>query len=714
MGRFTKRAIVATVAMALASASPAFGDDSLGVDIEDLPPLPEDEVADQQVLDRALERGTQVDEYVVLGASKREQSLGDVASAVTVITGTQLRRFGHRNLAEALRTVVGVYITDDRMIERVGIRGVQILGDPNTRILVLIDGATVNEPWRQYVSAGYALPVHIDDVARIEVIRGPVSSVYGTNAFLGIINIVTLGAGEDGVHVFERMGASTYGGADLVAGFGYGAVDRRVRGTVSYGSPGAEAIDMGAFRTEADGQSTLSGALSVDYDRLFFQARAVRRARELPGAPYNSATGSGDNGNVDLHVLAEVGYTQDLTDAVELTSRAYVNRYRFENTLEFDGGTGFDSVGDALWYGAELRALAELLDAERLSATVGASTEFNQTESSSFYTSTPGDAHDVDTDFNIAGVYAELSSSPLSWIAATVGLRYDQNSIFENNLSTRAALFVRRDRSYGLKLLYAEGFRNPSIFEAFYEDADDDDPGVAPGPRYRQSGQDLFPELITSYEVVGWIRPEPGANIRVSAWRWDLERLIEKRRVLDPTFNPPRPRLQFHNIFRLRSQGVEVEGRYRDATGWLAFANATVAIVERNPDILAEDAENSPVFTANAGVSSPLIRELFHASTELAFVGARDTRDDGVTTDPYLLWNAVLHAPDFRAKWDLTFGIRNILGIREQVPAQIDYDRVDYNTNDPTRTDIFVIPGAGREVFVRVGYRGSFLPESAN
>jgi iron complex outermembrane receptor protein len=706
--------IVAMCAIAVAAVSPAFADEPLGVDVDDLPPLPEDETADQQVLERALERGTQVEDTVVLGASKREQSLGDVASAVTVITGTQLRRFGHRTVAEALRTVVGVYITDDRMMERVGIRGVQILGDPNTRILVLIDGSTVNEPWRQYVSTGHALPVHIDDVARIEVIRGPVSSIYGTNAFLGIINIVTMGADEEGAHVFARGSGSSDIGFDTVAGFGYGAVDRRVRGSVSFTSPGGESIGIGdSFETNADDQNALTGALSVHYDRLFFQARAVRRARELPGAPYNSAIGSHDNRNVDSHVLGEVGYTQDLTESVELTTRAYVSRYRFENTLEFDGGDGFDSIGDALWYGAELRALSELLDDDRLSATVGASTEFNQTESSAFYTSTPGQAFEVDTDFNIAGVYAELSSSPLSWLAGTVGLRYDQSSIFENNLSTRAALFLRRDTSYGVKLLYAEGFRNPSIFEAFYEDGADDDPGTAPGPRYRQSGQDLFPELITSYEVVGWLRPAPGTNLRVSAWRWDLERLIEKRRVLDPTFNPPRPRLQFHNIFRLRSQGLEIEGSYRDAAGWLGFANATIAIVERNPDILAEDAENAPVFTANAGVSSPLIRELFHASTEVAFVGPRDTRDVGVTTDPFLLWNAVLHAPEVRDNWDITLGVRNILGIREQVPAQIDYDRVDYNTNDPTRTDIFLIPGAGREFFVRVGYRGSFVPSAA-
>src|SRR5204863_9999433 len=111
------------------------------IDYRDLPPLP-DVVLDESVSSLSVIAATQAEEDTVVGAAKREQSLGNVASAVTVISGDRLRRFGYRTVAEALRAVAGVHIVDDHLTDRVGIRGLQILGDFNTRILVLVDGAT--------------------------------------------------------------------------------------------------------------------------------------------------------------------------------------------------------------------------------------------------------------------------------------------------------------------------------------------------------------------------------------------------------------------------------------------------------------------------------------------------------------------------------------------------------------------------------------------
>ena len=116
------------------------------------------------------------EEDVVVGAAKREQSLGNVASAVTVISGDRIRRFGYRTVGEAVAAVAGAYLEDNRLSRTLGIRGINILGDFNTRILVLVDGATVNEAWGPFAGLGFDALVSIDDIARIEVIRGPVSS----------------------------------------------------------------------------------------------------------------------------------------------------------------------------------------------------------------------------------------------------------------------------------------------------------------------------------------------------------------------------------------------------------------------------------------------------------------------------------------------------------------------------------------------------------
>src|SRR5690606_22431651 len=100
-----------------------------------------------------------------------------------------------------------------------------------------------------------------------------------------------------------------------------------------------------------------------------------------------------------------------------------------------------------------------------LDITTGVSYEQTSTRSSA---STKPD--ESATDFNIAGVYFEATSEPVPWFAATAGARFDRNSEFTNELSPRAAVFLRKGESYGLKLLYAAGFRNPSILEAYYDD----------------------------------------------------------------------------------------------------------------------------------------------------------------------------------------------------------------------------------------------------
>src|SRR5687768_8042342 len=212
----------------------AHGDDDVpAIPVRDLPPFPEVEVDVDTVSEVGVYGATLADEETVVGASKREQSLGTVASAVTVLTSDQLRRFGYRTLAEALRSVSGVYVTDDRMIERIGVRGVQLLGDANTRILILIDSTPLNEPWSQYVDGSTALPVSLDDVARIEVIRGPVSSIYGPNAFVGIINIVTIEA-DKAPKAYGRTSMDTYGTFGGNAAFNTGDINRQIRGSVSY------------------------------------------------------------------------------------------------------------------------------------------------------------------------------------------------------------------------------------------------------------------------------------------------------------------------------------------------------------------------------------------------------------------------------------------------------------------------------------------------
>src|SRR3954463_10445041 len=137
---------------------------------------------------------TDVRELTVTAVSKKPERLGDAPATVTVISHEDFQRHDWRNVAEALRSVPGVYVSYGRDYYYTGIRGLSFPADVDTRILVLLDGHPMNDPWSARSQASELFTVPRDDIERVEVIRGPASSVYGSSAFFGVVNIVTRAA----------------------------------------------------------------------------------------------------------------------------------------------------------------------------------------------------------------------------------------------------------------------------------------------------------------------------------------------------------------------------------------------------------------------------------------------------------------------------------------------------------------------------------------
>jgi outer membrane receptor protein involved in Fe transport len=679
------RALLVVVVLVIvigAGAGAARGDGpGAGIDLRDLPPLPAETELAETASSIAVAAAAQASEDVVVGAAKREQSLGTVASAVTVISADRLRRFGYRSVAEALRSVAGLYVVDDRMSERLGIRGLQLLGDFNTRILVLIDGATLNEPWNQFVGISEDLPVSIDDIERIEVVRGPVSSVYGTNAFFGIINIVTRGA-DRSPRAYGRLAGGDFGTISGNAGFAAGNVNRQLRGSLYFQNRSGETVDYPVIGTVSnDGIQAYNGSLVAHWDGAFAQVRAYRKLRELTGAPFGTIPDDTRNHNIDQMVMAEGGYTRDLGDFT-VGARAYINRYQFQDYLVTEGNPDFRDIADSFWLGGEVRGHWRILPRNQLGLTVGAEATVDRVESRSFYIDDQAGGTDIPTNFQVAGLYGELEAAPFPWLGVSGGLRWDVSSLFENRVSPRAAVVLHKGDDLGLKLLYARGFRNPSPIEAFFAD------GMS-----QIANPSLRPESIASFEAVAWGRPLAGLNLRLSAFRWDLEDMLQGV----PVDQNGMEVLQFQNVFGIRSQGLELEGSYRDTRGWYGFAAVTLASVDvLEPDGSTQPAPNAPGLVFAGGASTPRLWGLLHLSAEVQYIGSRKTRDPMTEAADHWTLNAAVVVPAWN-RFDFTVGVRNLLGSREQIPAQADYDR------DPM-TPVYLLPGEGTELYARLGY----------
>lgn len=132
---------------------------------------------------------------VVLSASRIPQSLADTPGAVTVLDREFIQGTGYRDLPSLLRLVPGFQV----VIERGGLSQVTYHGlggsFPN-RMQVLVDGRSVYSPYFLGGVDWWSVPVTIDEIERVEVFRGANSVTYGSNAFMGVVNIVTLSAGD--------------------------------------------------------------------------------------------------------------------------------------------------------------------------------------------------------------------------------------------------------------------------------------------------------------------------------------------------------------------------------------------------------------------------------------------------------------------------------------------------------------------------------------
>jgi outer membrane receptor for ferrienterochelin and colicins len=562
----------------------------------------------------------------VVGASKYAQKQQQVAAAVSIITRKDIRTYGWRTLNEALASLPGIHPTYDHQYDYLGTRGFALPGDFNTRVLITINGNRINDATYDQGPTGRDFPLDIDLIERIEFIPGPGSAVYGQNAMLGVVNIITRnGSDIKGAELSasyqttetmpqERvtLGKQFANGTDALISFS-GLQSRGVDRFFDYGDSGISGV---AHRM--DGENVKQLFARASHGPFSFDFIYGDRHKENPAAPYMTDPLVGGAAVNDKRLNTQIQYNDHFANnTLNVLGRLFLGQYRYDQPGVYSGEKTV-STGPSNWHGAELRLLSTAITDHQLM--IGVEYQ-NNTRIDQTFVNFANSAENVAIGSSVVrvGVFAQDEWRIFPTLSATLGLRYDYITWIGNRLSPRGALIWQATPQTTLKALYGRAHRSPNSYERDYNDA-----------VFQVSNPGLHSETIDTAELVADHRPLPDMNLRATVYAWDMMNLITLG--VDPISGISQYQQTSHKVL---ARGTELS---LDKTwDWGARLRSSFGI--QSAEQQGSSLQNSPQYLGKLNVSIPVpLMAGLRAGFELQYYGKRKT-NDSTHTDSYFLSN---------------------------------------------------------------------------
>ncbi|MDB4945374.1 MAG: hypothetical protein JWP97_4908 [Labilithrix sp.] len=456
---------------------------------------------------------------VVTTASQTAETTATAPATTSVITAEEIREHGIRTVNEAMNYLsLGFFATSPAHGVEVGARGVQLPADYGNHVLLLIDGHAVNEPYGGVASFDRGLGVPIELVDHIELILGPGAVLYGSNAMLGVVNVVTKRAKDyRGLHVVADADIGTWGKVGAGAGGTITLLGRPVELTAAlemqhqdgpqlHFAPqpyGLDAVTGQPKRFSPDGPAT--GVWGGTIKREYFSnapsvyARAVSGNLDLSlrastfqrASPYidNLINLSGDFDAPGVYELerfffADLKYRIPVSKTLELRLRAYGDLYTYDwynrSSAAEDcpegqvDGCHKDLRANSHWVGTEARATFDWLQTNQLVTMVGLDVRKEWVTAELVADPTGAGERATSSHVDVSnvrlGVYGQQTAQPTSWLFLNGGARLDVAEGYPGAVSPRAVVGVVPWKGGTFKGIFSQAFRAPSSYERGFED----------------------------------------------------------------------------------------------------------------------------------------------------------------------------------------------------------------------------------------------------
>ncbi|RJX68428.1 TonB-dependent receptor [Vibrio sinensis] len=622
----------------------------------------------------------------VVGVSKSRQLISEAPGTVSVLTAEDIKRYGYRNVSQAIARLPGIAITRDNVFNYAGVRGMNSDGaNYNSRFLLMVNGHRINDGYYDQAFLGDEGIIDIHAIERIEFIKGPGALMYGGNALYGVLNIITrTGRHIDGAELRvasssnQGFSASQISGGETDSGMQWMTqLSYTDQGKYSYQTSGSD-YSAGGRHTKAMGQWVGDN----------FSINLLLADHQLKDNEYHAA-GGGDYYTKSLNqkyqqFMLGGQYRWLLDNKTELSLLGNINRFDdyyalYDTEFYVDEFLDEDAKETTTsdWITGELRLDSEAIAGQYWMAGIEWRRDLPLTNDYLNKLRVNGHWDDTQGNWIFDGEQPEDWSMILNTARTSVGAfiqgdftfaedwlfiaggRVDKVDYYAANFSPRLALIWSPNASSTFKLIHSEAFRTPAGVEH------------AHGQLLNNHDVKLKPEYMTSQELVYEYRNR-ALYINTAFFKSELKDSI----IEDPDS------YGFINSATLRSQGIELSLEYHHASGLGGYANYSYQKTESSDgDVVL----NNPEHLAKAGIDGAFFSEKLTSALEWQYTSDRAVYPNEPIADGYHLFNLHMTFHPWQRGPEFLFSVSNLMD------KQFEHSTYGY-----------AFPGRGREIWLGV------------
>ncbi len=618
-------------------------------------------------------------EVLITTATKTEKSLRKAPAIATVITAAEIRNMGARDLTDVLKTVPGFGVA----VSSEGYNQFEVRGISTTlseKILVMVDGHRVNTP---YMGSGLVLlfdNLSLEKVRQVEIIRGPGSALYGANAFVGVVNVITKDADDaDGMNVTVAGGNFNTKRVSASGGKSFKDKDFKIFGSVDYFDTDGDDATIKADRIAGAPFSMTPGNadpylekkeafLKVSYGDLMFKGHYLQQDKGVYIGIANALTY--DNVYDPEIFWSELSYSKSFTDKFSASLRTYLDYFRHHGKVVifpkgFPGYPDMAPTGEAglkdRTLGTELQLSWDMFRGNHVIAGFDfehiKQYDVDYVANYNPFTFAPfGSFQDVSSwgNFNrdvtrkVWAVYFQDEWAITENLNLTAGVRHDNYNDFGGTTNPRAGIVWNFLKNADLKLLYGQAFRAPTFSDLYNAG----NPDVLGNPNCK-------PEKIKSYEAALGYRFRDSYTINANYFRNEIDDLIIKDTSTSPAL--------YTNRGGAKVDGVEtvLRGQYSPANYWqLAYSWQNPKDADTD-----EDLPNVPSQRASFSVNYEVCKYL-NAHADILWTGKRPriSGDDRGDMPSYTTVDLTLIAKNFCKGFEVRGMVHNLFDTEYEDP----------------------------------------------